>query len=1123
MTTPSGASGIVSATVASVGGKTAAQVATSVNDTLAATSANTASTIVKRDSSGNFSANNVTAAIVSLGAAATLSSQAPTWGQVQNYVSLSRVNIKSVVTVATTNQSVTANSYIGQTINGRTLAVGDRLALIANNTPVENGVYVVQSNGGILRSTDCAAGVDGNGFVFGVLYGTFANYFYRISLSGANTTAIFGTDVANYDVHFIIQNLVADGTSITLTGNTLSVTPSGIGTTQLAPYATGNRILGTNSGTKKPEETSIPSDKLASVMGTTLGYVQVANFGSDTLGTGYMVPYATLGAALSNLTGASVIQMIGGYGATGAFTQSQDNVHIEGFGCDGSQSASITGSITAPSGRTRLKLKDVALIGNAANPIPYLCASGNLGRNYFKNVSFIPYTTSPSINITSAITNWHEFDDCDFATAVNIGGSVGSGEAYTFRNCRGAIYLYLTKNVPVTFIDCDAVFVMSHTAGQVLVYGRTTVNIASTASLASGALIYLEGCTTWNVQTQSWGAISSLCATQLNNVTRLASNDSIVSLSLKRTPVVPSTAATNYYVSGIADDGTLLTSVLPSAATKDTGVDTAVTITNANSPYPLTLNQTVVNVDASAGSVVINLPPISSVSTSLLNKRYTINRTDVMNGNSVLINCNSGTTDQFHRTPIGYNTYYLQGANSVQLNSVTKSGGNVWFIESDSRPQYQAIPFDNMITSNLVMTYHGSLFTVSATSNIDITLPLSTYGVGSTKIIRIDSNSQYTVRLLAPSGHTVNGAASVQLLTSGSATCRTISYGNSALVAELAQSSASTFTGAICLLSMVGTNVATITDSGAVIPFSSSAQGYSTYDPTGMHSGITNPSRVNIQIAGVYEVSCYFRSIDWTSIGSTGCWLLKNGVKVTSNWQPVTPTYGSGSNTHVFNVTCAVGDYLEMFGQLSGVAGSDGLTAASFSVKLGQGIPSNLPSIGSAGQVLTVNSSGTGLQYSTIANTSVTGSVLALRQSTGQNTTSGSGLSVSFDTADTELAVNPSNVGITVTGNNTFTNNTGSSMTITVSYQVSWTVNGSGQRYSWIQRNSTFNRVAMVTSVPFGGDGCVQSSSATFSLASGEGFIIGAYQNSGSTLTLNAAGIGMNAGYAGRLQITRII
>jgi Holliday junction resolvasome RuvABC DNA-binding subunit len=53
--------GSVTATVNTVGGKTASQIATSVNDTLAATNINTVSTIVKRDSSGNFSAGTITA------------------------------------------------------------------------------------------------------------------------------------------------------------------------------------------------------------------------------------------------------------------------------------------------------------------------------------------------------------------------------------------------------------------------------------------------------------------------------------------------------------------------------------------------------------------------------------------------------------------------------------------------------------------------------------------------------------------------------------------------------------------------------------------------------------------------------------------------------------------------------------------------------------------------------------------------------------------------------------------------------------------------------------------------------------------------------------------------------
>ena len=53
--------GSVSATVNAVGGKTASSVAQSVTDTQAATSINTASTLVKRDASGNFTANTITA------------------------------------------------------------------------------------------------------------------------------------------------------------------------------------------------------------------------------------------------------------------------------------------------------------------------------------------------------------------------------------------------------------------------------------------------------------------------------------------------------------------------------------------------------------------------------------------------------------------------------------------------------------------------------------------------------------------------------------------------------------------------------------------------------------------------------------------------------------------------------------------------------------------------------------------------------------------------------------------------------------------------------------------------------------------------------------------------------
>jgi hypothetical protein len=70
--------GAAAATVALVGGETAADVATSVNDTQAATAVNTNSTIVKRDGSGNFAATTITAALTGNASTSTALAANPT-------------------------------------------------------------------------------------------------------------------------------------------------------------------------------------------------------------------------------------------------------------------------------------------------------------------------------------------------------------------------------------------------------------------------------------------------------------------------------------------------------------------------------------------------------------------------------------------------------------------------------------------------------------------------------------------------------------------------------------------------------------------------------------------------------------------------------------------------------------------------------------------------------------------------------------------------------------------------------------------------------------------------------------------------------------------------------------
>lgn len=99
------ATDINSSTVMTVGGKSSVQIAQSVTDTTAAASTNTPSTLVKRDSSGNFAASVATLSQVTLGGKATLSTQAvrfdqlPTVDTLNVYVSASGLdsNVGTVI------------------------------------------------------------------------------------------------------------------------------------------------------------------------------------------------------------------------------------------------------------------------------------------------------------------------------------------------------------------------------------------------------------------------------------------------------------------------------------------------------------------------------------------------------------------------------------------------------------------------------------------------------------------------------------------------------------------------------------------------------------------------------------------------------------------------------------------------------------------------------------------------------------------------------------------------------------------------------------------------------------------------------------------------------------------
>lgn len=187
--------GAVPATVAFVGGKSAAAVAQSVTDTQAATSANTALTLVKRDASGNFSAGIITASLIGnvtgnvSGSAASFTGSLSgdvTGTQSATVVSLvggqTAANVATATSLVNTAQS--GNKVLASPANGSSGAPAFRVLVTAdipaftissinsNTSGALDIVYLVDTSGGAFNFT-LPAPVSGHRLVIKDAKGTF--------------------------------------------------------------------------------------------------------------------------------------------------------------------------------------------------------------------------------------------------------------------------------------------------------------------------------------------------------------------------------------------------------------------------------------------------------------------------------------------------------------------------------------------------------------------------------------------------------------------------------------------------------------------------------------------------------------------------------------------------------------------------------------------------------------------------------------------------------------------------------------------------------------------------------------------------------------------------------------
>lgn len=226
------------------------------------------------------------------------------------------IDWKASVRAASTANGTLASAFEnGDTLDGVTLATGDRILLKNQSTGAENGIYTVNASGAPTRATDADANaeVTGGMAVF-VEEGTAnADSGWVLTNNGAVTV---GTTALTF-TQFTGLGQVTDGNGLTKTGNTLDVNVD-------------SSSIEINSDTLRVKAAGITNAMLAgSIAASKLVGSDIATVGTITSGTwnGTAVDVAHGGTGDTTLTAYAVLT--GGTTSTGALQQ------VSGLGSSG--------------------------------------------------------------------------------------------------------------------------------------------------------------------------------------------------------------------------------------------------------------------------------------------------------------------------------------------------------------------------------------------------------------------------------------------------------------------------------------------------------------------------------------------------------------------------------------------------------------------------------------------------------------------------------------------------------------------------------------------------------------------------------------------------------------------
>jgi hypothetical protein len=184
----------------------------------------------------------------------------------KGYVDAARagLDVKESVRAATTaNVDLSTDLEAGDTVDGVTLAAGDRVLVKNQTTASQNGIYVVQASGAAVRAADfdSAGEVSPGAFTFVEEGNTLADTGWVLTTDGAIT---LGTTALTW-TQFSEAGQVDAGDGLTKSGNTLNV------------GGTANRI------TVNPDSVDIASTYIGQNSITTLGTIGTGTWNANTI------------------------------------------------------------------------------------------------------------------------------------------------------------------------------------------------------------------------------------------------------------------------------------------------------------------------------------------------------------------------------------------------------------------------------------------------------------------------------------------------------------------------------------------------------------------------------------------------------------------------------------------------------------------------------------------------------------------------------------------------------------------------------------------------------------------------------------------------------------------------